>query len=74
MDLTCSVTKHVPPKTDDPQALVNARNAKLASIPLPDNPPDVTLTAIMIPAPFTLHEFLNMAPAVSISILPSWLF
>lgn len=49
--------------TDDAAELVKSRNTVLATIPLPDNPPDATLTAIVIPPPVTLHEFLNMAPA-----------
>ncbi|KAH9483526.1 hypothetical protein JR316_0002994 [Psilocybe cubensis] len=55
--------KYMPPETDDPIELANARNLTLASIPLPPNPPDATLSAIVIPPPFTLHEFLNGAPA-----------
>ncbi|PPQ91789.1 hypothetical protein CVT25_000434 [Psilocybe cyanescens] len=55
--------KYIPPATDDPTELANARNLALASIPLPANPPDATLSAIIIPPPFTLHEFLNGAPA-----------
>ncbi|KAF8162712.1 hypothetical protein B0H34DRAFT_856362 [Crassisporium funariophilum] len=50
---------YVAPKTDDPVALVKARNAVLSVIPLPSNPPDVTLNAIVIPPPFTIHEFLS---------------
>ncbi|KAF9557762.1 hypothetical protein CPC08DRAFT_591889, partial [Agrocybe pediades] len=52
------------PSYDNPVDLVNARNAALMDIPLPDNPPDATLSAIVIPPPFSLHEFLAGAPAV----------
>ncbi|KAF8801448.1 hypothetical protein BYT27DRAFT_7198244 [Phlegmacium glaucopus] len=50
---------YITPTTDDPVELVKSRNAVLSAIPLPSNPPDVTLTAIVIPPPFTLNEFLN---------------
>ncbi|EKM81270.1 hypothetical protein AGABI1DRAFT_72163 [Agaricus bisporus var. burnettii JB137-S8] len=39
--------------------MANARFAFLASIPLPDNPPDDTLKPIVLPASCTLHEFLG---------------
>ncbi|KDR82042.1 hypothetical protein GALMADRAFT_49446, partial [Galerina marginata CBS 339.88] len=55
---------YIPPETDDPTELANARNLALAAIPLPPSPPDATLSAIVIPPPFTLHEFLNAAPAL----------
>jgi hypothetical protein len=55
------------PNTDDPAELVKARNAALTAIPLPSNPPDVTLNAIVIPPPFTLNEFLNCTTGVSLS-------
>ncbi|KAF9032980.1 hypothetical protein BJ165DRAFT_1568111, partial [Panaeolus papilionaceus] len=51
-----------PPHTTDLAELVKAREELLAAIPLPDNPPDPTLSAIIIPPPFSLHEFLNTAP------------
>ncbi|KAF8959740.1 hypothetical protein BDZ97DRAFT_1836777 [Flammula alnicola] len=63
---------HVPPQTDDPKELVKARNAVLAVIPLPPNPPDDTLSAIVIPPPSTLHELLNSAPAPLKNALSSY--
>ncbi|KAF8874777.1 hypothetical protein CPB84DRAFT_1629999, partial [Gymnopilus junonius] len=61
------VQKYIPPDTDDSAELTKARNLVLAAIPLPENAPDATLSAIIIPPPFTLHEFLNSAPPVSIT-------
>ncbi|KAJ3564945.1 hypothetical protein NP233_g7954 [Leucocoprinus birnbaumii] len=45
--------------SDEPEDMVNARFAILASIPLPDNPPDDTLKPIVLPPTCTLHEFLG---------------
>jgi hypothetical protein len=42
-----------------------ARYAVLAAIPLPVNVPGDELKPIVIPAPFTLHEFLGNASGVS---------
>ncbi|KAJ3506110.1 hypothetical protein NLJ89_g7053 [Agrocybe chaxingu] len=64
--------KYVPPRTEDPTVLANARNAVLADIPLPDNPPDDTLNAIVIPPPFTLHEFLSGAPGPLRTLLSNY--
>ncbi|CAA7260944.1 unnamed protein product [Cyclocybe aegerita] len=63
---------YVPPKTEDPAILANARNTVLADIPLPNNPPDDTLNAIVIPPPFTLHEFLNGAPGSLRTLLSNY--
>ncbi|PPQ80183.1 hypothetical protein CVT24_006590 [Panaeolus cyanescens] len=60
--ILAGLTDYVPPVIDDPAELVRAREELLAAIPLPDNPPDPTLSAIVIPPPFSLHEFLNTAP------------
>ncbi|KJA19103.1 hypothetical protein HYPSUDRAFT_168524 [Hypholoma sublateritium FD-334 SS-4] len=68
---TGEATYH-PPVTDDASELVKSRNAVLATIPLPDNPPDATLTAIVIPPPVTLHEFLNMAPSSLKNVLSTY--
>ena len=63
-ELTFFNIQYTPPQTEDPAQLVAARHAVLAKIPLPVNPPDDTLSAILIPPPFTLHEFINAAPVV----------
>ncbi|KAJ7041943.1 hypothetical protein C8F04DRAFT_111681 [Mycena alexandri] len=44
-----------------PEEIIKARHAMLASIPLPADPPDDCLKPIVIPPPFTLHEFLANA-------------
>ncbi|TFY54719.1 hypothetical protein EVG20_g9593 [Dentipellis fragilis] len=41
--------------------LIKSRNAILASLPLPTGIPADSLRPILIPAPFTLHEFLSNA-------------
>ncbi|KAF7295844.1 hypothetical protein HMN09_01127600 [Mycena chlorophos] len=45
----------------EPEEIIKARHALLATIPLPLDPPDDTLKPIVIPPPFTLHEFLANA-------------
>ncbi|KAJ6500820.1 hypothetical protein C8R45DRAFT_1123429 [Mycena sanguinolenta] len=52
---------HIAPKSSEPEDIIKARNALLAAIPLPCEPPDDTLKPILIPLPFTLHEFLANA-------------
>ncbi|KAJ7700751.1 hypothetical protein B0H17DRAFT_210911 [Mycena rosella] len=52
---------HTAPKSSEPEDIIKARHALLATIPLPLDPPDDTLKPIVIPAPFTLHEFLANA-------------
>ncbi|KAJ8508184.1 hypothetical protein ONZ45_g9531 [Pleurotus djamor] len=47
------------PKTDNAAERIRARNAILAALPLPLNSPPDDLQPIMIPAPFTLQEFIN---------------
>jgi hypothetical protein len=49
---------------EEPEDIVNARFAILASIPLPDNPPDDTLKPIVLPPTCSLHEFLNSTSGV----------
>ncbi|KAJ7494337.1 hypothetical protein B0H11DRAFT_2227758 [Mycena galericulata] len=49
------------PKPTEPEDIIKARHAMLAMIPLPADPPDDTLKPIVIPPPFTLHEFLANA-------------
>ncbi|KAF7294621.1 hypothetical protein MIND_00998700 [Mycena indigotica] len=45
----------------EPEDIIKARHALLAKIPLPLEPPDDTLKPIILPPPFTLHEFLANA-------------
>ncbi|KXN91932.1 hypothetical protein AN958_11317, partial [Leucoagaricus sp. SymC.cos] len=45
--------------SEEPGDMVHARFAILASIPLPENPPDDTLKPIVLPPTCTLHEFLS---------------
>ncbi|KAF7353891.1 hypothetical protein MVEN_01075000 [Mycena venus] len=52
---------YIAPKSSEPEDIIKARNAMLAVIPLPADPPDDTLKPIVIPPPFTLHEFLANA-------------
>ncbi|KAJ7061481.1 hypothetical protein C8F01DRAFT_1137539 [Mycena amicta] len=52
-------------KSLEPEDIIKARHALLATIPLPIEPPDDTLKPIVIPPPFTLHEFLANASGVS---------
>jgi hypothetical protein len=55
---------HTAPKSNEPEDIIKARHALLATIPLPLDPPDDTLKPIVIPPPFTLHEFLANASGV----------
>jgi hypothetical protein len=45
--------------------MIKARYAILATLPIPDTIPDDVLTPIMLPAPFTIHEFLGNTTGVS---------
>ncbi|KAF9481346.1 hypothetical protein BDN70DRAFT_855397 [Pholiota conissans] len=72
LEIVSGESTYIPPQSDDVKEMVNARNAVLAEIPLPDNPPDATLTAIVFPPPVTLHEFLNLAPAALKTALSSY--
>lgn len=68
--LTCSDSiefdhqKGEVPSEDIPQ-LVKMRHDILATIALPDNPPELTLAPIVLPGQVTLHDFINGAPIVS---------
>jgi hypothetical protein len=45
--------------------MIKARNMILAALPLPTEVPDDSLQPIVIPSPYTLHEFLGNASGVS---------
>ncbi|KAJ6455947.1 hypothetical protein C8R47DRAFT_1029492, partial [Mycena vitilis] len=60
-DFSTPPVVHTAPKSSEPEDIIKARHALLAAIPLPADPPDDTLKPIIIPAPFTLHEFLANA-------------
>src|SRR3984957_17205174 len=51
--------------TKEPEDMAKARHAILVSLPLPVEIPDDSLKPILIPSPFTLHEFLSNASGVS---------
>ena len=51
-------------QSDEPEEMAKARNAILAALPLPVNVPGDELQPIVIPPPFTLHEFLGNASGV----------
>jgi len=51
---------------DGPEKSILARQVLLATLPIPDDIPDDALKPILIPPPFTLHEFLGNASGVSI--------
>lgn len=53
------------PEPEEPEYRISARHSILASLPLPSGVPDDALKPIIIPAPFTLHEFLGNASGVS---------
>ncbi|KAJ6567090.1 hypothetical protein B0H19DRAFT_1352993 [Mycena capillaripes] len=55
------VVVYTAPKSSEPEDIIKARHVMLAAIPLPVDPPDDTLKPIVIPPPFTLHEFLANA-------------
>ena len=44
---------------------IEARYAILASLPLPSGIPEDSLTPILIPAPYTLHDFVGTTSGVS---------
>ncbi|KAG1799380.1 uncharacterized protein HD556DRAFT_1458136 [Suillus plorans] len=50
---------------DGPEKLILARQAFLATLPLPADIPDDALNPIVIPQPYTLHEFLGNTSGVS---------
>ena len=45
---------------------IEARYAILASLPLPSSIPEDSLTPILIPAPYTLHDFVGTTSGVSL--------
>ncbi|KAG6830254.1 hypothetical protein H0H87_008743 [Tephrocybe sp. NHM501043] len=47
------------PVSDEPVDMVAARNAILATLPLPEEAPDDTLSPLSIPAPLTIQEFIS---------------
>ncbi|OJA19215.1 hypothetical protein AZE42_06773 [Rhizopogon vesiculosus] len=49
------------PLGDEPESSILTRQTLLASLPLPVGIPDDALSPILIPPPFTLHEFLGNA-------------
>ncbi|KAJ3556870.1 hypothetical protein NM688_g1785 [Phlebia brevispora] len=46
---------------EKPETIIQARFAILAALPLPPNMPDDTLVPIVIPPPFTIHDFIGTA-------------
>ncbi|KIM87329.1 hypothetical protein PILCRDRAFT_3823 [Piloderma croceum F 1598] len=48
-----------PSASDEPEHRISARHSILAVLPIPADIPDDALKPILIPAPFTLHEFLG---------------
>ncbi|KAG1819769.1 uncharacterized protein BJ212DRAFT_1267581, partial [Suillus subaureus] len=53
------------PLSDGPEKLILARQALLATLPLPADIPDDALNPILIPQSYTLHEFLGNTSGVS---------
>ena len=53
------------PPTYDPVEMAKTRASILTSLPIPADVPDDCLKPIIIPSPFTLHEFLGNATGVS---------
>jgi hypothetical protein len=51
--------------SDEPEHRISARYSILAALPIPADIPDDALKPIIIPAPFTLHEFLGNTTGVS---------
>ncbi|KLO19613.1 hypothetical protein SCHPADRAFT_817820 [Schizopora paradoxa] len=51
--------------SDEPVEMDKARFQLLASLPVPSTVPDDVLKPIIIPAPFTIHEFLGNTSGVS---------
>ncbi len=49
----------------DPMEMERARFELLATLPIPTTVPDDVLKPILIPAPFTIHEFLGNTGGVS---------
>lgn len=57
------------PISDEPLDMVKMRNAILATLPLPKEVPEDTLSPLSIPATFTLQEFLSSMSGVNF-VLP----
>jgi hypothetical protein len=55
------------PEIEDPEFSVKARHAILASLPIPSGIPEDALQPIVIPPPYTLHDFFGNASAVCFS-------
>ncbi|CAK5268255.1 unnamed protein product [Mycena citricolor] len=58
------ISQHIlysPDQLNEPEDLIKARHDFLMTMPLPAEPPDDTLKPILLPPPFTLHEFLANA-------------
>jgi hypothetical protein len=49
---------------DDADHRIALRHSILAALPIPSDIPDDALKPIVIPAPFTLHEFLGNTTGV----------
>ncbi|KAG1856645.1 hypothetical protein DFJ58DRAFT_702435 [Suillus subalutaceus] len=60
------------PLGDGPEKLILARQALLATLPLPADIPDDALNPILIPQPYTLHEFLGNASGTLKSSLSNY--
>ncbi|KAG1778404.1 hypothetical protein EV702DRAFT_1026858 [Suillus placidus] len=60
------------PLGDGPEKLILARQALLATLPLPADIPDDALNPILIPQPYTLHEFLGNASGALKSSLSNY--
>ncbi|KAG0706460.1 hypothetical protein DFH29DRAFT_1022344 [Suillus ampliporus] len=61
-----------PPLGDGPEKSILARQALLATLPLPADIPDDALNPILIPPPYTLHEFLGNASGTLKSSLSNY--
>ncbi len=46
---------------------IEARYSVLASLPLPSGVPEDSLTPVLIPPPYTLHDFIGTTSGVSLS-------
>ncbi|KAG1768963.1 hypothetical protein EDD22DRAFT_998070 [Suillus occidentalis] len=60
------------PLGDGPENSILARQALLATLPLPADIPDDALSPILIPQPYTLHEFLGNASGTLKSSLSNY--
>lgn len=58
--------------SEEPEDMVNGRFSVLASIPLPENPPDDTLKPIVLPPTCTLHEFLSSTSGMLRNLLGNY--